>query len=146
VQLQLTCCDTGLWGGVPGHGCVLAHYYLLSKCSCSPPKWPAVCCRRLTPGSASCTDDAQCKTRCQLLWCRAADIVLFRDPFDPASNPFADAEMYFPVDAGPTAAEPAGTVNTGMIGMRDGPTVRHQSLDMPWCVAVALYEARYHAG
>ena len=74
------------------------------------------------------------------LCCPAADIVLFRDPFDPASNPLADAEMYFSMDAGPNDAEPAGTVNTGMIGMRDGPAVSEQCLDMPWCVTVVCLQ------
>lgn len=78
--------------------------------------------------------------RCQLHWCLAADIVMFRDPFDRASNPLADAEMYFSMDAGPTDAEAAGTVNTGMIGMRDGPAVSEQCLDMPWCVTVVCLQ------
>ncbi len=58
--------------------------------------------------------------------------MLFRDPLDPVSNPLADAEMYFSIDAVPTDAEPAGAVNTGIIGMRDGPAVGPTSLfEMP---------------
>ena len=66
----------------------------------------------------------------------AADIVLFRDPLDPASNPLADAEMYMAIDAGPTAVEPAGAVNTGMIGMRDGLAVRHPCLPVSSSVCI----------
>jgi hypothetical protein len=84
-----------------------------------------LCFSRLIPGSAGCVNECWMvqEVISYILRCLAADIVLFRDPFDLASNPLADAEMYFSIDAGPTAAEPAGAVNTGMIGMRDGSAV-----------------------
>ena len=52
----------------------------------------------------------------------AADVVLFRNPFNPAINPLADAELYMSEDAAYTATS-LGAVNTGIIGMREGQKV-----------------------
>ena len=60
---------------------------------------------------------------------------------NPANNPLAEAEVYMSIDAAPGGNAPAGNVNTGMIGMRDGPVVSYigQLGDRMQAVRISVY-------
>lgn len=89
------------------------------------------------PVTLHCQQQRMLTNQIAMSLCLAADIVLFRDPLDPAVNLLAGAEVYMSIDVAPTGPESAGIVNSGLIGMQDGPVVR---LSLSLCDTTLLSE------